>query len=75
MSVSQITLPPIPGPVPALPAQTYTLLLDGEPVATADVLKTMHGRLVYGPHGVGGFVPPDASPALRYFLAFNGVAA
>ena len=34
--------------------------------------KKMHGRLVYGPHGVGRFaLPADASNALRYFVACN----
>lgn len=32
----------------------------------------MHGRIVYGPHGVGRFSPPDPSPALAYFLKING---
>jgi len=31
----------------------------------------MHGRIVYGPRGVGRFDVPNASPALRYFLDHN----
>lgn len=32
----------------------------------------MHGRIVYGPHGVGRFDVPAASDAMRYFLTANG---
>ena len=33
----------------------------------------MHGRLVYGPHGVGRFAI-DGSAALRYYVEYNGGA-
>jgi len=32
----------------------------------------MHGRIVYGPHGVGRFDAPATSEAMRYFLTANG---
>jgi hypothetical protein len=34
--------------------------------------EAMHGRIMYGPRGVGRFDVPAASEALRYYLTANG---